>query len=60
MGHYHFFSSYETSDRLIIQAPTLDQGSEWFENTKGDRSNPGILTFVVGGQEKWNNINVIR
>jgi len=60
MGHYHFFSSYETSDRLIIQAPTLDQGSEWFENTKGDRSNPGILTFLVGGKEKWNNINVIR
>ena len=59
-GHYHFFSAYESSDRLILQAPTLDSGSEWFENTKGDRSRAGMLTFVIGGEEKWDYIKVIR
>ena len=59
-GHYHFFSAYESSDRLIIQAPTLDSGSEWFENTRGDKSRSGLLTFVIGGEEKWDYIKVIR
>ena len=59
-GHYHFFSAYESSDRLILQAPTLDSGSEWFTNTKGDKSRAGMLTFVIGGKEKWDYIKVIR
>jgi len=59
-GHYHYFSAYESSDRLIVQAPTLDSGSEWFENTKGDKSRAGMLTLVIGGQEKWDYIKVIR
>ena len=58
--HYHFFSDYESSDRLIIQNPTLDSGSEWFENTRGDKSRSGLLTFVIGGEEKWDYIKVIR
>lgn len=60
MGHYHYFSAYETSDRLIIQAPTLDEGSQWFESVYGDRSQPGILTFTIGGNTKWDNIKIIR
>jgi predicted phosphodiesterase len=59
-GHYHYFLAYESSDRLIIQAPTLDSGSEWFENTKGDKSRAGMLTLVIGGEEKWDYIKVIR
>ena len=60
MGHFHFFSAYETSNRLIIQAPTLDSGSEWFENVYGDKSEPGILTLTLGGNNKWDNIKIIR
>ena len=60
MGHYHFFSAFETGNRLILQAPTLDTGSQWYENTGGDKSNPGILTLVLGGKSKWGNIEVIR
>ena len=59
-GHYHYFSAYESSDRLIVQAPTLDSGSDWFENTKGDKSRAGMLTLVIGGEEKWDYIKVIR
>jgi len=59
-GHFHFFSAYETSDRLLLQASTIDDGSEWFENTMGDRSRAGLTTLVIGGTEKWSNIRVIR
>ena len=61
MGHYHFFSAYESDGkRLILQAPSLDSGSEWFDNTNGGRNSAGVLTLVIGGSEKWSNIRVIR
>ena len=61
MGHYHFFSAYESDGkRLILQAPSLDSGSEWFDNTIGGRNSAGVLTLVIGGSEKWSNIRVIR
>ena len=60
MGHYHFFSFFEIGNRAVCQAPTLDSGSQWFENTGGDKSSPGILTLVLGGEAKWGNIEVIR
>lgn len=61
MGHYHFFSAYESDGkRLILQAPSLDSGSEWFDNTNGGRNSAGVLTLVIGGTEKWSNIRVIR
>jgi len=61
MGHYHFFSAYESDGkRLILQAPSLDSGSEWFDNTSGGRNSAGVLTLVIGGSEKWSNIRVIR
>jgi predicted phosphodiesterase len=59
-AHFHFFSAYETSDRLLLQASTIDDGSEWFENTMGDKSRAGLTTLVIGGSEKWSNIRVIR
>lgn len=59
-GHFHFFSAYETSDRLLLQASTIDDGSDWFENTNGDKSRAGLTTLVIGGSEKWSNIRVIR
>ena len=61
LGHYHFFSAYESDGkRLILQAPSLDSGSEWFDNTNGGRNSAGVLTLVIGGSEKWSNIRVIR
>ena len=61
MGHYHFFSAYESDGkRLILQAPSLDSGSIWFDNTNGGRNSAGVLTLVIGGSEKWSNIRVIR
>jgi len=59
-GHFHFFSAYETSSRLLLQSTTIDEGSDWYENTMGDKSRAGLTTLVIGGSEKWSNIRVIR
>jgi len=59
-GHFHFFSAFETSSRLLLQSTTIDEGSDWYENTMGDKSRAGLTTLVIGGTEKWSNIRVIR
>ena len=46
--------------RKCVRLGVLDSGSEWFENTKGDKSRAGMLTLVIGGLEKWDYIKVIR
>lgn len=48
-GHFHHFQARDFSQRLWLQAPTIDPGSDFFRNRTGEDSNPGLLTFVVGG-----------
>jgi predicted phosphodiesterase len=47
-GHFHHFKMMDVGNRLWIQAPTIDPGSEWFRDRHGSDSPPGILTLVVG------------
>ena len=62
MGHFHTFSVFDAAggSRLIATAPSLDSGSQWFDNVYGGNSSSGIMTLVLGGEEKWSKINVIR
>ena len=61
MGHFHSFSVFDAGGgRMIATAPSLDNGSQWFDNVYGGNSESGILTLVLGGQDKWSKINVIR
>lgn len=53
-GHFHSFrmqpmgrSARTGKSRWWIQAPTLDNGSDWYRNLKGDDSDPGLLVFLV-------------
>ena len=48
-GHFHNFRTMDIGDRLWVQAPTTDPGSEWFRDRAGMESKPGLLTMVVGG-----------
>lgn len=48
-GHYHTFKTQDISSRLWLQAPTVDPGSDWYKDKAGSQSNPGVLTFVMGG-----------
>lgn len=47
-AHYHHFSLIEHSDgRTHFQCPTLESESTWWLNLKGEKSPPGVLTFVL-------------
>lgn len=53
-GHYHHLKLFPTGrnpytgrTKWFIQAPTLDNGSDWFRNMTGDDSDPGLLVFDI-------------
>jgi len=48
-GHFHNFKSVDIGQRLWLQCPTTDPGSEWFRDRAGLESKPGLLTLVMGG-----------
>jgi hypothetical protein len=55
-GHYHSFSASVAGrnpasgrQRYCLGAPTLDNGSDWFRQTQGRDSDPGLMVFDVTG-----------
>lgn len=47
-GHYHHFSVIEYDmDKIHMQCPSMDGGSEWFKDLTGVDSRPGTLTFLI-------------
>ncbi|GAA1147913.1 hypothetical protein GCM10009651_35770 [Microbacterium natoriense] len=53
-GHLHHLSilptgrnPYTGRSKWWLQAPTLDNGSDWFRNVAGDDSDPGMLLFDI-------------
>jgi hypothetical protein len=53
-GHYHHLrieptgrNPYTARSKWWLQAPTLDNGSDWFRNLTGDDSDPGLLVFDI-------------
>lgn len=53
-GHYHHLRVQPTGrnakskrSKWWLQAPTLDNGSDWFRNKSGDDSDPGLLVFQI-------------
>lgn len=58
--HFHNFRTMDIGDRLWLQCPTTDPGSEWFRDRSGMESKPGLLTMVFGGDyDPRENISVI-
>lgn len=53
-GHFHHFIARQTGvhirtgrDKYHLQAPALDNGSSWFQNTSGESSKPGLMVFQI-------------
>ena len=53
-GHYHHLNvlptgrnPYTGRAKWFLQCPTLDNGSDWYRNIKGDDSSPGLLVFDI-------------
>ncbi|MEU9781502.1 hypothetical protein AB0H92_11095 [Streptomyces phaeochromogenes] len=58
-GHYHHFRAQQMGNgRLWIQAPTLDNGSDWYAVRSGEVSTSGLLTFSVG-PEGWDDLRIL-
>jgi hypothetical protein len=57
-GHYHHLSILTEGTRTHIQAPSLDGGSQWFTETAGVKSAPGLLTFTVS-KNGWDDLRVL-
>ena len=57
-GHYHHLSVLTEGIRTHIQAPSLDGGSQWFTETAGVQSAPGLLTFTISGRG-WDDLRVL-
>ena len=56
-GHFHHFLMRQTGrhrdgrQKFHIGAPTLDNGSAWFEGQSGESSDPGLIVFQVNDRE---------
>lgn len=57
-GHYHHLSVLSDGGRTHIQAPTMDSGSQWWEETAGMPTTPGALTFTVQGG-RWGDLQLL-
>ena len=61
-GHFHHLFVVNEGKRTLMQCPSVDGGSEWFENMTGKSSYAGTLTFSITPgktQLQWDNLKVL-
>lgn len=64
-GHWHNFRitpSGHTANgqaRWVVMAPTMDNGSDWYRNGTGEDSEPGLLTFTIDNEGRWDNLRLL-
>jgi predicted phosphodiesterase len=46
-GHFHHLNVVQNGNRVWMQAPALEGGSEWYKSTNGVESPPGLLSFTI-------------
>lgn len=58
-GHFHTFAAKQAgAGRLHIQAPTLDNGSDWYALIKGEVSQSGLLVLSVTA-DGWDDLRIL-
>ena len=57
-GHYHHLRVEQSGRKTWMQAPALDGGSTWFENSSGQAAPAGMLTLTVG-EGKWDDLKIL-
>ena len=57
-GHYHHLRIEQSGRKTWIQAPALDGGSTWFENSSGQAAPAGMITMLVG-KGWWQDVAVL-
>lgn len=65
-GHHHHLRVEPTGaidgrSRWWFMAPTLDNGSSWWRNgAGGSDSEPGLLTFTIDDDGRWDNLRLLQ
>jgi hypothetical protein len=57
-GHYHHLRVTQSGRKTWLQAPALDNGSEWWARETGATSPAGLLTLTVG-RGGWDRLRVL-
>ncbi len=57
-GHYHHVRVVQSGAKTWVQAPALDNGSEWWARETGDAAPSGLLTLTVG-RGGWDRLRVL-
>lgn len=58
-GHYHSFRVQQSGDsRWLMVGPASDNGSSWFTNKTGERSQAGMLTFITS-DKTWSDLRIL-
>lgn len=57
-GHYHHLRAVQSGAKTWLQAPALDNGSEWWARETGDSAPSGLLTLTVG-RGGWDRLRVL-
>lgn len=57
-GHYHHLRVEQSGRKTWIQAPALDGGSTWFENSSGQAAPAGMLTLTIGNGG-WDDLRIL-
>jgi len=58
--HFHHDKMADWGACLWRQTPAMDGGSAWFEQTTGEYSAPGMLTFVMTPEHRYQDEQVLR
>ena len=61
-GHFHHLFVVNEGKRTLMQCPSVDGGSEWYENMTCKSSYAGTLTFSITPgktQLQWDNLKVL-
>lgn len=60
-GHFHHFKMMDIGNRLWLQAPTVDPGSEWYRDRHGSDAPTGVLSMVIGdGYDPRRDVSIVR
>lgn len=58
-GHFHSFRVQQSGDaRWLMVGPASDNGSSWFTNKTGERSQAGMLCFVTADRQ-WSDLRIL-
>jgi len=58
-GHYHHLNLKEQEGRVLFICPSLTNVGEYWANTNGVNTSPGVLTITVN-PDGWNNLKVLK